>query len=236
MYSGCINGQNLVPNHSFEEFEKCPSNFTVNYRNELVPGWYIPSLGTPDYFNSCTRNQVGVPQNFMGYCLPQEGLAYAGIIVLLEPPIVPTKDKLINYREYLQTRLTKGLEKDKVYEIKFYYFIASYSTFAINRLGVYISHKKVQNILTSGVLNFRPQISIDSTVVKIDSDTWFVFSVHYKAQGGEKYITIGNFYDDNKTQYELCDHTGLSSIKRSMILSEQIAYYYIDNVSVKVLK
>ncbi len=225
-------GQNMVPNPGFEEFRNCPDNFTVKYRNELVPGWSMPTKGTADYFNSCTRNQVGVPQNFMGYCLPKEGMAYAGLILLLDPPKKPTKEKLINYREYLQTELIREMEKDKEYEITFYYSVASYSTYAINRIGVYISKEPVGNKRNSAVLNNKPQLAVDTFSINAENDVWQEFKAVYKAKGGEKIITIGNFYDDNQTSFTTCDLSGLSSVKRSRVISEQISYYYFDKFSV----
>ncbi len=235
LFSGNIFGQNLVTNPGFEEFKKCPDNFTVKYRNELVPGWMMPTKGTADYFNSCTKNQVGVPQNFMGYCLPKEGMAYAGLILLLEPPKKSTKEKPINYREYLQTELIRELVKDKAYEITFYYSVASYSTYAINRIGVYFSKEPVSNKHNSEVLNYKPQVAADSTSIKSENDVWHQFKAIYKATGGEKYITIGNFYDDNHTLFTNCDLSGLSSVKRSKVKSEQISYYYLDDFSVTEL-
>lgn len=233
--AGKICAQNLVPNSSFEIYEKCPTNFTVKYRKVLVPGWYIPSLGTPDFFNMCTNEQVGVPKNFMGFCLPKDGRGYAGIVLLLEPPKGTLENKPVNYREYLQTKLIKALEKDKWYEISFYFFVATYSTFAVNRLGVNLSNKKAQNKLTSGILELKPQLSLDSTKILKDPDTWFYFHGKYKAHGGEKYLTLGNFYDDKNTRFEICDLSDVSIVKKNLILSEQIAYYYIDSVSVKIM-
>src|SRR6266568_4143817 len=81
-----MTGQNLVPNPSFEIYDKCPNQYLATYRKMLVPGWLLPTGATPDYFNSCTKIQVGVPENFMGYCFAKEGQAYAGIILLFNPP------------------------------------------------------------------------------------------------------------------------------------------------------
>lgn len=231
--SSPLRSQNLVPNPGFEEFEKCPGDFTVKYREELVPGWYMPSKGTADYFNGCTKRQVGVPQNFMGYCLPKEGMAYAGIILLLEPPKKTVKsNQLINYREYLQTELKKPLEKNTNYEITFYYSVASYSTFAINRIGVYLSEKKISDKRTSGVMKYEPQIFADTLEINSEINVWYLFKSNYRAMGGEKFLTIGNFYDDNHTKFKACDLTGLSAVKKSKVIGEQISYYYIDSVSV----
>jgi hypothetical protein len=225
-------GQNLIPNYSFEEYQKCPADLNVRYKKEIVPGWYMPSLGTADYFNYCTKFQVGVPQNFMGYCLPKDGLAYVGIILLHNPPDTGVSKNPSNYREYIQTNLYCELEKDKIYEISFYYFVASYSTYVVNRLGAYFSAEKIGNKRITTVLNYKPQVFIDTTAIDYETDKWFQFKGSYKAKGGEKYLTIGNFYDDRHTAFKPCDLTGVSEVKQIKIRSEKIAYYYIDMVSV----
>ena len=236
VFSPNANAQNLVPNSGFEIFKKCPEDYITRYRKELIPGWYMPTLGTADYFNMCAKIRVGVPKNFMGYCLPKDGVAYSGLILLLEPPVEPAKEKPENYREYLQTEFTQELQKDNVYEVTVYYSIASYSTFAINRLGIYISKDKIGNKSSTGVLKYIPQITSDSLLIEWEHDKWHCLQGKYKALGGEKYITIGNFYDDYKTAYRLCDFTGISSVKKSTILKDQIAYYYFDHISVSELK
>jgi OmpA-OmpF porin, OOP family len=233
IHSYCVaQSPNLVPNPGFETYKKCPKNYTVLYRKELIPGWYLPTGGTPDYFNSCTRIQVGVPQNFMGYCLPKEGLAYAGLILLLEPPADSAKKGKINYREYLQAQLTEPLKKEQFYSITFYFSIAPYSTFAINRLGIYLSEKKISKGKSTGILAYKPQVVMDTTVILTEHHQWFAVTGIYKALGGEQYITIGNFYNDNETRYKALDLAGIGSVLRSRIVWNQVAYYYIDMVSV----
>jgi OmpA-OmpF porin, OOP family len=229
---GLAQSPNLVPNPGFEVYEKCPDNYTVSYKKELVPGWFLPTGGTSDYFNSCTRIQVGVPQNFMGYCLPKDGQAYAGLILLLEPPADSTKGGKVNYREYLQSRLTGPLKKDQWYGVTFYFSVAPYSTFAINRLGAYLSEKKISKGRSTKVLAYKPQITMDTTVILTELHHWFAVTGTYKARGGEQYITIGNFYNDNETRYKPLDLTGIGSILQSKIIQNQVAYYYIDMVSI----
>ncbi len=232
-----VQAQNLVPNPGFENYDKCPDNYLLTDRKFLIPGWYIPTGSTPDYFNSCTRIQVGVPQNYMGYCLPKEGQAYAGIIILSNPPPDSLSKVKDNYREYLEAKLTSPLEKDSTYKVSFYYNIATYSTYAVNRLGVYLSKdivlKKVTMALPFvGVLNYFPQVAMDTSVIVTERDAWHEIAGLYKARGGETYITIGNFYSDRQTRYKLMDLSGISKFMKYKLKKNRWAYYYIDMVSV----
>jgi hypothetical protein len=208
----------------------------VKHRKELIPGWIMPTPGTADYFNICGKGRAGVPKNFMGYCLPKDGVAYAGIILLFEPPEKNSIEKPENYREYLQANLIKMLEESKTYEIGLYYSVSSYSTFAINKIGIYLSEKKIGNRSNAGVLNFKPQIESDSAIIQNEHYVWFNLKGTYKASGGEKYITIGNFNDDYNTRFVSCDLSDLSAIKRSSVLKDRIAYYFIDTISVTEIK
>ncbi len=236
-----MNAQNLVPNAGFEIFDKCPDNYLLTDRKMLVPGWYIPTGSTPDYFNSCTRVQVGVPENYMGYCLAKDGQAYAGIILLFNPPadsLAPAKE---NYREYIEAKLDSPLEKDQLYKVSFYYNIATYSTYAINRLGVYLSNelilKKVSKALPFiGVLNYKPQVTVDTSVIITERDNWQEVTGTYLAKGGEEYITIGNFYNDRITKYKLMDTSSLSKFMQYRIKKDKLAYYYIDLVTVSKIE
>lgn len=227
-----LSAQNLVPNPGFEEYKKCPQDYTIRHRKELIPGWIMPTLGTADYFNICSQKGVGIPQNFMGYCFPKEGSGYAGFILLFEPPDKGSDEKQENYREYLQVALKNELQRGKDYEITFFYSVALYSTFAINRIGVHLSAKKEGNLKTSGILKLTPHLAIDTVGINKQHYQWYEFKKNYKATGGEKYLTIGNFYSDNETNFEYCDFSELSAIKKTTVIKDRIAYYYIDQVSV----
>ena len=235
--SNSITGQNLVPNPGFEEFDKCPDNYLVTDRKFLVPGWYIPTGSTPDYFNSCTRKQVGVPQNYMGYCLPKDGQGYAGMILLFNPPadsLAPAKE---NYREYIEAKLISPLEKGQLYKVSFFYNIATYSTYAINRLGIYFSEEIILKKLSKalpyiGILKYKPQIVMDSSLIITERDNWHEVTGTYLAVGGEEYITIGNFYNDRGTKYKIMDSSDLSTFLQNKIRKNKLAYYYVDMVSV----
>jgi len=230
-YSIGSQAQNLVPNPSFETFDKCPNDYNVKFRKELISGWYMATGGTPDYFNSCTRIQVGVPQNFMGSCFAKDGKAYIGLILLLEP-YADTLTKPTDYREYIEARLSEPLVKGLRYCATFYYSVAPYSTYAVNRLGAYFSEKKIGNKLSTRILDYKPQVCMDTTNIQTEKQAWFMVSDTIQAKGNEQYITIGNFYNDRKTRYTTLDVSGVSKVQQARIAQNKLAYYYIDLVSV----
>lgn len=232
---GCqsLNAQNLVENYSFEDFEECPEEVTVYSEKTLIPYWNIPTRGTSDYFNACTIHQVNVPDNVMGSMFALDGNAYAGLVMIERPPSLVKMKKPLNYREYLQTELKKELEVGKLYSFRFYFSIASYSTYAVNRIGLYISKKCESNRLSSKVLKAKPQIELDTLNSYYERDYWYQVCDTFRAIGGEKFITIGNFYDDENTDVEVLDYSMYRGSIQQSIKENKIAYYYIDVVSVE---
>ena len=95
-------GQNLIPNPSFENVKKV----STNYYEPIV--WQSPTLGSPDYYNSI--NGWGVPSNRNGYQEAKEGVAYLGLSVLTW-----SSNFSINFREYIQSKLTNVLKEDSIY-------------------------------------------------------------------------------------------------------------------------
>jgi gliding motility-associated-like protein len=174
---------NLVPNPSFEYNTACPSWFSqISY---AYP-WAMPSMGTSDYFNSCTSGIMGVPLNTDGYQKARTGNAYAGGLMTS------------GFREYISSSLSSALVKDKYYCIEFYINLAD-SSFPMPSdsvsVGMYLSNDSVYNS-TVGILPYTPQIF--NPIIQNINDTinWTKISGLYQALGGESYITIGNFFAD----------------------------------------
>lgn len=175
---------NLVPNPSFEFFTTCPTFYSqLNY---AYP-WFAPSIGTPDYFNSCNIGVVGVPmQAGANYQQARTGVAYAGAGLAS------------GYREYISCRLNDSLIKDKNYCIEFYMNNANATFFVPSDslvVGMYISNDSISDS-SSGILPHSPQIFNPYSQYINDTSSWMKISGTYKALGGEVFITIGFFYSD----------------------------------------
>src|SRR6188472_2101874 len=91
---------NLVPNHDFEIYTFCPTNFGQGGTLPCTP-WQNGSQGTSDYLNECSNSfNVDVPDNWFGHQDALSGAGYAGIIV---------RWGAFTWREYLQVQLTQQL-------------------------------------------------------------------------------------------------------------------------------
>ncbi len=217
----CCGQTNLVPNGSFETYTNCPTN----YSQLPVPPWYSGTAGTPDYYNSCAgsgNGTIGVPQNSFGYQNASTGNAYVGIYTF-----AVWGTDTIEAKEYLQIQLTDTLIAQKTYCVSFFVNLTNPSPlffpnnwFAITEIGMLISN---DSVYLNGALTlpYIPQIQSPAGLYLNDTTNWTEISGQYIAQGGEKYITIGNFNLHSDTMRILTYNTpSLSS------------YYFIDNVSI----
>jgi len=206
--------QNLVPNPSFEDTLNCPANQDEVYN---APPWFRPTIGTSDYFNQCYSGgltNVDVPGNFEGYQFARTGNAYTGIACA---GYVFFPD---NRREYIEARLIDSLIAGKKYYIEFYVSLSDSSIWAIDFIGAYLSKDSVYDYTTLDTLPFIPQIENPAYNKITDKINWTKISEFYTAQGGEKFIVIGNFRGAASTHADTLSGTWYN------------AYYYIDDVSV----
>ncbi len=213
----CGTGQNLVKNASFEEYKNCPSKLG-NLKDDLR-GWSIPTIGSTDYFNSCST-AMGTPENFNGSQPSDFGKGYAGLY-LYAPD---------DYREYLQAELSETLIKGRNYRVSFYVSLAEKSDFAIKEFGVLFSNEKldipIRKELSKMHLyknkgNIYNYMEIGYTNFYSDTKDWILVHTQFRAKGSEKHLILGNFKSNKRTR--------MFRTKRN---ANQGAYYYIDMVSV----
>lgn len=207
-------GQNLVPNHTFSQKSSCPSSTGHLYADN----WFSTSYyNSTDYFNACDlTNYVGVPKNFFGYQYAYSDSAYVGIATYA----------LNNYREYIGVKLVSSLSPNKQYKLNLKFNLANESTFFVSKsdLGIYFSFDSITMPQSHGgnPLPYTPQVVAGSTTELLnDTANWTELTFYYQAQGGEEYIYIGNFNDDNSTSYQVFNPNA----------NRPAAYYYIDEVT-----
>ena len=205
--------ENLISDPSFEKYSTCPKDITGSPQNFVLKKWSSPTLGTPDYYNTCSIFfPASVPKNTNGYQAAYEGEGYIGITV---------SNQLC---EYVQTRLLKPLIKDSTYLIQFYVNLSNYSGRVYRNLGMYLSNKEM-NISTTEPLDVNPQLV--SNQYYQDTLNWELFSEQYKAQGGERYVIIG-FFPSSKKDFQ--------KIKsKEKIKFRHCGRYNLDNVKVSLL-
>lgn len=244
---------NLVQNPSFEVMINCPIGIS-DISDQLAPNcanWFSANAATPDYFHNCTQatictgsnydRMVGVPQNTFGYQAafddpgdPDDTQnAYAGIIYAPSSTNTATDTR----REYIEVSFSSPLEKDQLYEVSFYVSLADGATYALTDLGAYITTGTLTSPAITA-LGVQPQIH-DNTQFFTDKVNWVQIKGTYKAVGGEDHLIIGYF---RTTLQANTDYTTVpiatgdtSCYAKTLTSYSQFAYYYIDNVSVKLL-
>lgn len=223
MFSFFGGTQNLVPNPSFEEYDTCPD--VNNWFIDNCNNWFMPTIGTSDYFNSCSIDTdaegllYSVPENFIGWQEAHSGEGYAGLGFGMF-------NDGSSYCEYISVELIQPLEKDSFYELSFYVSVADSfviwyePNIYVNKLGAYFSLNAINqnNVFKVDVI---PQFESNPNNWLYDSINWQHVSGVFMANGGERFLTIGNFasYDDLQSNY----------LYPSPLL-DKAAYYYTDDV------
>lgn len=215
--------QNLVPNPSFEQFTDCPK--TPGKKNISVEKWTYPTTVPLDYFNRCSEKS-GVPDNVMGYQKAKSGDAYIGLTLYHNK----------NYRSYAQVELSQPLTKHMEYTVEFWVSLSETSKFSIGNIGAYFTQQQLSSkvndvietyevISSSGTSKLqdglcKPQIKNNGSGFIMDVNEWTPIRGTFKAEGGEQFMTIGNF------------NTTLGTPALGANGKDEQAYYFIDDVMV----
>lgn len=208
--NGPLAGQNLVPNPGFETISFCPLNLA---QINLATGWIRPSAGTSDLYHTCGFVGVsGVPSSVLGYNLPRTGNSMAGL-VLLAPGQV-------DYREYIQIQLASPLIAGTEYRLEFNLKLPARSRFSSSAIGAHLSTTPIFSL--GAFLSFPPQVENSLSTFITDTLTWHCIDGIFVANGGEQYLTIGNFRSD----------AGTPSVNnpQAPAFSYQYAYFLIDDI------
>lgn len=212
-----INAQySLVYNGGFDVIEK---KIKEGAQIELTTEWYSPTANKADLFNRDAKEEAyGVPYNMHGEAEPLNGDGYAGIVVY--------SDKEAEPRQYLQTKLRESLEKGKIYCVKFNVRLSELSKYASNNIAAYVTSKKISSKEIEEY-TIEPQIIHSQNKVFEEQFDWVSICKTFKAEGGERYLTIGNFAPQDNIQTEKVKKPRSASGSQT-----RSSYYYIDDVSV----
>jgi len=185
--------KNLVPNGSFENFRRKSAHI-----RQAIP-WQ--DKGTVDFYQSPLANDTTTQKGaYLGYC-------YAGMRFQKK------------YREFLQVKLAEPLHRGTIYEFSMQIRLAFWSNAVLKSFGVLFTKGGYNN-----PLDVTKSCMIDTVVEKGGLNSgfrWFVIRGFYKAGGGEKYITLGDF---------------AANIKKDMArmnlfrLGFKESYYFIDDI------
>ena len=216
-------GENLVPNGSFESIGKKPKRLGSI---ESATGWVSPTGVRSDLFVDTKLEDLSVPDNAFGRETAHEGENYAGIVGFSYGDKMP--------RSYVMTKLDSPLKKGMTYCVKMYVSLSEASKYASNNVGIHFSKKalgtdsKVSMILEPSVVHRQNEYETMSARFN-----WTEVCGVFVSEGNEKYIAIGNFNSNEETRYErMKKDNGTKDIKVQQVVA---AYYYIDDVSVRLL-
>lgn len=211
--------ENLVQNGSFEQVTGKPKKLggIATSMGWLVPtgqaaDLYVPAVKIPD---------ISTPDNVNGMEEPQDGRNYAGIVAYSYNDKEP--------RSYLMTKLVQPLKKGSTYCVTFYASLAETSKYAVDAVGANFSKKLYETQAKSSLID-KTHIQRGDKVALNGLYGWDKICGIFTAEGGEKYITIGNFSNNNQIVVDK-----MRKPKYFKGTQRIAAYYYIDDVSVKLI-
>ena len=210
---------NLVPNPSFETYNNCPTGSTLyDVQNNKPDYWYKPDRRNAIYYNACANgfnsNYTGVPINAgthgYNFQYARTGNGYVGMYYRGSSDI----------RNYIQVELLDSLQQGKCYYAEYYVNLVNTSVSACNNQAMLFTNNPVYVDTLNGfyVLSANPQIQ--NTHIISDTLNWVKVSGVFTAQGGEKFLTLGNFKNNTQTATQQINPTGSPP------------FYYIEDVSV----
>ncbi len=210
-------GENLVPNGSFESIEgKGPKKLGGI---EMATGWESPTGVKADLFTFNKKvPDISVPKNIYGEENARDGENYVGIVAYSYNNKVP--------RSYLLTKLNTPLKKGEKYCVRYNVSLAEASTYASNDLGVMLTKKPYGTEDKGFITEARPSMLPEGNPVLSGTYNWEKVCNTFVAEGGEKFITIGNFQPDNNATKYVKRKKGSNGTFAPILA----AYYYIDDV------
>jgi hypothetical protein len=203
--------QNLVPDPGFEiHNDPCTDN---------LPGlthWFNANTATPDLWNmspGCGSSITDQWSNGLIAPMPLQGNCYAGLYTST------SLQATAHTRDYLCTELQSPLESQTIYLVQFSVFRRPYFGQAIDRLGIAFTDF-APFFDTFEVIDLEPQIETAGEIIQADSSYWQTFQFYYSAQGGERFLTIGNFRYPDEMLMSVDPTAGKLSF----------SYYFFDNI------
>ncbi len=216
---------NLVPNSSFESVE---GKFKKLKQINAAKEWSSPTALNADLFSKKKEGPIGAPINLYGKEHPKDGDNYAGIVVYSYNNKTP--------RTYVQAPLISALTGGLDYCVKFHISLSDLSKYAVNNISAHLGVDPLK-LDSKGDIIFNNRKEF-SNVVKDASNkiynaryNWETVCGTFRANGKEKYITIGNFYNNKDTKYQK-----LKKLANFQGTQRPEAYYYLDNIEVFMIE
>lgn len=186
--------KNLVPNGSFENYRK-----KANDVRKAVPWRPIETI---DYYQNPLSNDTTVQKGaYDGYC-------YTGFRFRKK------------YKEFLQVKLVEPLHRGTIYEYSMQIRLAFWSNCTLRSFGALFTKGGYKGPYDVSKSNMVDSVCVQGGLMK--GYQWMTIKGFYKADGGEKYLTIGNFAPVIKK-----DMARINVFK----FGAKEAYYFVDDIT-----
>jgi hypothetical protein len=194
-------------------------------------GW-----GSSEYYHRYATNPgVGVPNNYWGFQEAKSGDAYAGFFMLASDA---QNMVVVFYKEYIEVKLLQPLTKNYLYNFELYYTISGDQSFEINPDGYYpitiealltdtVVYRTIDTTTPNYVENIQTHAQLSHILpTQLDTTSWLKMSYDFRAKGGERYLTIGNFDDVSN----------LSHYKGILVYIDDVSLTYIGPDTTPILE
>ncbi len=188
---------NLVRNGSFEQYTDCPTGldqvaYAKHWRALDSPSVMTNPLDClPDYVNACSIwGACGVPVGNFYYQYPHTGSGMMEISLYDDYEVAS-----FAFFDYLQIRLATPLDLGQSYCVTFYLNMTNRSSYAVNNIGAYFDDGTIDTTSQCYMpqTQYTPQI-LETSIIS-DTLNWVKVQGSFIANGTEKFMTIGNFFD-----------------------------------------
>jgi outer membrane protein OmpA-like peptidoglycan-associated protein len=204
-------------NSSFEETEREYCKWNQNGRDYMqnIVAWDSPTETTPDLLSlrvksTCWANPRKHSDGKQG---PRNGDNMAGLKTYGKGGTETF------WHEYLSIELDSALIPGVRYYAEFYTSRSVKSRYASNNLGMHFSDTAIVT-RDRMPLFLTPQVNSEK-VIKSRWNAWQKVSGVFEVDEEKRFLIIGNFYHDDRTQVQKFDE------------GEGGAYYYIDDIKVR---
>ncbi|MES2799561.1 MAG: OmpA family protein [Bacteroidota bacterium] len=223
MFSFAQDSENLLSNGGFESNDGKVKKLGAI---ESATTWTSPTGVRADLFTSGKVPDIGTPLNVYGKEDAKDGKSYAGIVAYSYGNKVP--------RSYLMAKLDTPLKKGMKYCVSFHVSLAEASKYAIHNVGAMLTKKDFATDAKTPLIEDKVNIKHFNDQKMFNATfNWEKVCGVFEAEGGEKFITIGNFTKDDKVKQEANKPNKKDKdLKVTQIIA---AYYYIDEVSVSLI-
>lgn len=209
-------GINIVPNPSFEILRsKIPDTSLEPYMafKKLMKNWNSPTNTTPDlifYINSPNYETARTGEQMVGILTHN-----------------PKSKKSDTWREYVQVRLDLELDYAEEYLVEFWVMRHPQTTIASNNIGALLSRVPISTDDVYPITELDLAVN-ETEIINPGQSEWQKISTVFTARGDERFLIIGNFFDNENTIFKNVENTADPAWDNP--------YYLLDDVSIRQLK